>query len=156
MSLTLTWQLHRIWRYSPTESISVTKTTIVSWFLLGVYKTQERLFKMKKTFSPNCLLCESPSKSPIIEDRKHLALECEAYDEMRQQYLDKFNLICPTLHKYKDVTDGFLMILLDPLSNEVPVDIREGWSNMTDAYKLSRNFFHALHKKRTKLLEKLI
>ena len=145
---------HRIWREASSDTISVQKTTIVSWFLLGVYKTQERLFKMKKTHSPNCLLCQSPTEPPVIDSRKHLALECGAFFEIRKYYLDKFILICPILVTYMDISDGFLKILLDPLSSNVPVDIREGWSSAAAAYEISRNFFHALHKKRTKLMEK--
>lgn len=150
---------HRIWKEADNEAISVQKATIVSWFFLGVYKTQERLYKMKKVFSPNCLLCQSPPQhsddSVHTESRSHLALQCVAFSEIRKNYFDKFIAICPVLATHMDTSDKLLKILLDPLSSDVPIDIREGWSSQAAAYEISRNYFYALHKKHTKLMEKL-
>ena len=95
------------------------------------------------------------TKPKVTEDRKHLVLLCPAFSEIRQNFLEKFVSICPTLEKYIEVSDDFLKILLDPLSNFVPVDVIEGWTNPTTAYEISRNFFHAIHKKRDKLIDRL-
>ena len=87
--------------------------------------------------------------------RDSLALQCVAFSELRKNYIDKFIALCPALASYVDTSDEFLKILLDPLSSDVPIEIREGWSSQAAAYEISRIFFYALHKKRTKLMEKL-
>ena len=111
---------------------------------------------MKKVFSPKCLMCQSPPQTSVYtESRKHLTLQCVAFSEIRKNYIDKFVAICPALATYVDTSDEFLKILLDPLSSHVPTEIRERWSSQAIAYEISRNFFYTLHKKRTKLMEKL-
>ena len=35
----------------------------------------------------------------------------------------------------------------------MPADVREGWSDSSEVYRLSRNYFYAIHKKREKILE---
>ena len=47
---------HPIWMPAGSNSISVQRATVVTWILLGVYKTRERLHTMNKVSSPNCLL----------------------------------------------------------------------------------------------------
>ena len=38
---------HPIWTAAGSNPVSVTKATVVTWLLLNVYKTGERLYKMK-------------------------------------------------------------------------------------------------------------
>ena len=86
---------HPIWTAAGSNPVSVTKATIVSWLILNVYKTGERLYKMKKVKSPECVLCLSP-----LENQLHFGLQCSALLEIRSQYMDKFSEACPNLNKY--------------------------------------------------------
>ena len=142
---------HPIWTYAGSDAVNIQRTAIVSWFLLGTYKTNLKLFEMRKTYSPNCVLCNS--SLPVIEDRKHFALSCAAFADIREIYLGRFISLCPFLIKYMDISDSFLTILLDPMSPRVPLEIREGWTDLYKVYSVSRDFFHALHKKRNKLVD---
>ena len=47
-----------------------------------------------------------------------------------------------------------VLILLDLYSPIVPSDVREGWTTTSgDVYKLSRDYFYDIHKKREKIIE---
>ena len=105
---------------------------------------------MKKAKSPACVLCSSPTDSQI-----HFALKCPELSEIRTQYLDKFAKSCPTLSNYMENEELLLQILLDPFSSRVPIEVRTGWSSSDEAYKLSRNYFYHIHKKREKLIENI-
>ena len=60
----------------------------------------------------------------------------------------------PNLVKYVPDLRLLLLILLDPYSPLVPLDVREGWSTTTDeVYKLSRDYFYDIHNKCEKLIE---
>ena len=52
-----------------------------------------------------------------------------------------------------EVSKTFLLCLLDPLSPQIPDELRKSWVSEEDTYRLSRNFCYAMHKRRTKLME---
>ena len=82
---------HPIWTAAGTNPVNIKKTTIVSWLLLNVYKTGERLFKMKKVKSTECVLCQA-----LLDDQIHFALQCHTLPNIRSQYLKKFVDLCPS------------------------------------------------------------
>ena len=139
---------HAIWKEAGSNPVSVTKTTVVTWLLLGVYKTGERLHKMKKVRTPQCLVCFSP-----LEDQLHFALQCSGLIEIRTQYMNKFVEACPNIAYYQSDLKLLLLALLDPFSTFLPDNIKESWTKPEIAYELSRNYFYDLHKKREKLIE---
>ena len=67
---------HPIWTAAGSNPVSVRKATVVTWLLLNVYRTGERLFKMKKVISPECFLCSAP-----LDDSLHFALKCSKSDQ---------------------------------------------------------------------------
>ena len=46
-----------VWRRAGLDSFQARKTTVVSWMLLGVFKTREKLLKMKLVKTDKCLPC---------------------------------------------------------------------------------------------------
>ena len=95
------------------------------------------------------MICEAP-----VGDQIHFGLQCPELHQIRSQYIAKFTNICPTLSKYFADPKLLLLILLDPYSPLVPSDVREGWTTTSgDVYKLSRDYFYDIHKKREKIIE---
>ena len=141
---------HPIWTAAGSNPISVMKATVVTWLLLNTYKTGEKLHKMRKTKSPECILCQDP-----MEDQLHFTLKCPTLFPIRSQYLNQFIELCPSLIKYITDEKTLLLSLLDPFSPLVPAEVRETWTDSDLVYKTSRNYFYDLHKKREKLVEKM-
>ena len=123
------------------------------WLLLGSYNTQEKLSKMNKVTSPNCVLCPGVSETAQIEDRVHFLLSCPALSETREDFLCQLVNLSPVIVNYIGVSSEFLLCLLDPLSPLVPEEIRTSWHAEDDIYRWSRKFCSAMHKKRTSLIE---
>ena len=105
---------------------------------------------MRKTKSPECILCQDP-----LEGQLHFTLKCPSLFQIRSQYLNKFIELCPSLIKYITEEKTLLLSLLDPFSPLVPAEVRESWTDNDLVYKTSRNYFYDLHKKREKLVEKI-
>ena len=144
---------HPIWVAAAGDSIGTSQATIQMWLLLGCYNTQERLVKMNKVTSPNCVLCPGVSEIAQIEDRVHFLLSCPALSETREDFLCQLVNLSPVIVNYIGVSSEFLLCLLDPLSPLVPEEIRASWHAEDDIYKWSRKFCFAMHKKRTSLIE---
>ena len=140
---------HPIWEAAGVNPVSAAKTTVVSWLLLNVYKTGERLHKMKKAKTPQCQICSAPVESQI-----HFALQCSGLTEIRSQYMEKFMEACPNLAQYTSNPKMLFLALLDPFSSLLPENIKLSWKNSEMAYQLSRNYFFDLHKKREKIIER--
>ena len=51
---------HPIWTAAGSNPVSIRKATIVTWLLLNVYRTGERLFQMKKAKPSKCIFCSAP------------------------------------------------------------------------------------------------
>ena len=87
-------------------------------------------------------------------DQLHFGLQCPELHQIRSQYIVKFTNICPNLTKYFSDPKLLLLILLDPYSPLVPSDVREGWTTTSEnVYKMSRDYFYDIHKKREKIIE---
>ena len=136
------------------DSISVQRATVVSWILLGVYHTRQKLHTMKKVDSPHCILCSNPVEG-VVEDRNHLTLLCPIFSEIRGVYFKKIEEINPNISDVRGNQSQFLISILDPFSPKVPEKVREGWPNSDIPYEISRNYFSAIHKKRKKLIENI-
>ena len=67
----------------------------------------------------------------------------------------KFTAGVPALVNHMEVSDTFLVCLLDPFSPLVPSDIRQSWSSDEAVYEAPRNFRFAMHNKRTKLIDSM-
>ena len=108
---------------------------------------------MKKALSPSCLLCaDNITVGSPDEDISHFILSCPALDTVRQSFLCQFVTQCPQLILYLEPNQTLLLILLDPCSKRIPSEIRENWLNINEAYSISRNFAHAMHRKRENLI----
>ena len=59
----------------------------------------------------------------------------------------------PNLISISDSTKLMMTAILDPESGHLPDIVSNGWTNLHDTYKLSRDFVYNLHKKREKLTE---
>ena len=139
---------HPIWSAAGSNPVSIRKATVVTWLLLNVYRTGERLYQMKKAKTAECIQCLAP-----LDNQLHFALQCMELEKIRSEYLVKFIKICPTLTKYIENKELLLLILLDPFSPLVPSEVRESWSDSESAYKISRDYFYDIHRKREKILE---
>ena len=112
---------HPIWTAAGTNPVSVRKATIVTWLLLNVYKTGERLFKMKKVKTPQCDLCLES-----LETQLHFALKCGALLQIRSQYMERFVAACPNITQYISNQRILFLAILDPYSPILPEDINKG------------------------------
>ena len=110
---------------------------------------------MGKNKSPNCVLCTEQSLSTQVDDRAHFLLSCPAFSDIREDFLSQFVALSPALVSHMEVSDTFLVCLLDPFSPLVPSDIRQSWSSGEAVYEASRNFCFAMHNRRTKLLDSM-
>ena len=127
-------------------------TTIVSWMMLGVYRTQEFLFKMKKSKSPSCVGCETKSEN---ENLSHLLLYCTYYQSIREEFIPMYHLNNKNLSSILDNEEKIILSILDPLSSKLPEVITLNWTSPKHAYEISRQFCYNLHNKREKLYAKI-
>ena len=140
---------HPVWVAAGRDSINTKRAVIQMWLLLGVFNTQEKLFKMKKVKSAVCVLCQSNE----IEDRVHFMLSCSTLADIRDDFLSKLRSISTVVDRYIEVSKYFLLCLLDPFSPLVPQELRDSWESEDAIYQISRNFCFAMHNKRTKIIE---
>ena len=140
---------HPIWTAAGSNSISIQRATVVSWLLLGVYQTRQRLYSINKVSSPHCVLCKNPD---TVESQIHFTLVCPALNNIREIYLAKFSAANLHLNNIKENHQLFLISLLDPFSPKLPEELRHGWQDNSIPYEISRNYFSAIHKKRKTLM----
>ena len=75
------WSLNTIWstlELLDFNKLSVTKVTIVSWMLLGVYYTRDVFHSYGRCEDSHCILCKDLSISPAVESLSHMILQCPA------------------------------------------------------------------------------
>ena len=135
-----------IWRRAGLNSEQATKATVVSWMLLGVFKTREKLAKMKKVKSDKCLACGENE----IESLPHLLLKCTYYAKIREEYLPKLAILNPNFSSILNNERKIIISILDPESKLLPTESR---LNCDEAFQLSRSFCYDLFKKRDKFYE---
>ena len=73
---------HRIYSKPSLLPLEVTKVTIVSWMLLGVYYTRDVLHSYGRCEDSHCILCKDVSISPAVELLSHMLLQCPALGEV--------------------------------------------------------------------------
>ena len=144
---------HPIWTAAGRDDVATRRATYCMWLLLGVYNTAERMHKMKLARTPYCVLCHNDSASPVVENRAHFLLSCPALREIREDFFNQFNSLSPVLMNHREVSNDFLICLLDPFSQLVVDEVRLSWVSAEKIYATSRNFCYAMHNRRTKLIE---
>ena len=137
----------RIWQLAGLCSEAVRRATVVCWMILGVYFTQELLFKMKKTKTAICLGCNVDT----VENLSHILLHCSHYKEIRESYLPQLFTQNKGISDILDDEDKLILSILDPLSSKLPEEVIQKWDSANTAYKLSREFCYNVHMKREKI-----
>ena len=136
----------RVWQMAGLSSVSVRQATVVNWMVLGVYFTRELLHKMKKAQTDTCLGCELG----VTENLGHFLLHCVLYKNIREEYLPKFIEINKNISLTFENENEILICILDPVSSKLPENVIKGWTSVTRAYELSRQFCFDMHRKREK------
>jgi hypothetical protein len=135
-----------VWRRAGLNSEQSRKATVVSWMILGVFKTREKLAKMKQIKSDKCLACGTDE----IENLPHLLLYCSFYAKIRDEYLPKLAVMNPSISSILNNETKLIISVLDPESNLLPPETR---LYSDEAFKVSRSFCFDLYKKREKFYE---
>ena len=60
----------------------------------------------------------------MIDNRAHLLLSRPALGDIRKDFLSQFVNLSPALVNHMEVSNNFLICLLDPYSPRVPEDVR--------------------------------
>ena len=141
----------RVWQMAGLCSDSVKHAAVVNWMSLGIYFTQELLFKIKKAKSPLCLGCDENE----IENLNHLILHCQNYKDIRENFIPKHLMSNKSLSDIFENEDLLITSILDPLSANLPYDITKNWTSAKTAYETSRQFCYNLHRKREKWYKNL-
>ena len=144
-------KIHPVYRAAGLDSLNVTKSTVVMWFLLGVFHCKSLEHKMKKSLTGQCSCNES-----MEEDIQHILLFCDHYLEIREQFLVELTFSNRNIVKYSNNPDVLLTSFLDPESPGLPDEIRDSWNSLDDIYKISRNYCYNIYKKCEKLNEVVI
>ena len=137
----------RVWQLAGLDSENVKQATVVCWMTLGVYFTQEMLYKMKKAKYNTCPGC----KDDIVENLNHLLLHCSFYRIIRETYLPKHFSQNNHISEILENEDKVILSILDPLSSKLPEVVTKNWNSAKHVYKLSREFCYNIHMKREKL-----
>ena len=138
-SLNLTTPMN-IWRRAGLESAQVRKATVVSWMVLGVFKTRENLAKMKKVKTDKCLACDTNK----TENLPHLLLYCPFYEKIRDEYLPRLAIINPKFSSIVNNEKKLIISILDPESEMLPAEAR---LHFDQSFKLTRSYCYNILKK---------
>ena len=106
----------RGWQLAGLSSVNVREATIVNWMITGTYFTRDLLFKMKKTDSPNCLVCGNGTN----ESLSHFLIHCPHYDQIREDYLPKIILLNNQISGIVNNNFHLMLSILDPASSKLP------------------------------------
>ena len=85
----------------------------------------------------------------------HMMLSCPSLQTIREDFLCQMVSICPQIINYLEFSKTLLIAIVDLSSTKLPTEIREGWSDLSEAYRIGRNFTYAMYRKRKLLLEAL-
>ena len=100
--------------------------------------------------TPYCILCKEESDSLQVEDMTHFLLLCPALQDMRENFLQQFLSLSPAVVDHMEVSNSFLVCLVDPYSPLFPEDPRLTWASPELVYhETSRNFCFAIHNERS-------
>ena len=113
---------------------------------MGVFKTRERLAKMKKVKTNKCLACNMNE----TETLPHLLLYCSFFTKIREEYLPKLAVMNRHISLLVDNETKLVISILDPGSKLLPPEAR---LDSDEAFQLSRSFCFYLYQKREKYYE---
>ena len=106
---------------------------------------------MKKANTDNCLGCGLG----VTENLGHFLLHCVLYTNIREEYLPKFYEINRNISLTFENENQILICILDPVSSQLPDEVIKGWTSVSRAYELSRQFWYDMHRKREKYYKDL-
>ena len=134
------------WIQAGLNSEQSKKATVVSWMLLGVFKTRKRLFVMKKTKGDKCLACDENK----TENLSHLLLSCPFYESIREEYLPRLAILNKNFSEIIKEEKNIIISILDPDSTLLPPQAR---LHCEEAFNISRSYCYDVYKKREKFYE---
>ena len=140
-----------IWLCAGLDSVQVKRVTVVSWMIQGVFKTRDKLFRMKLAKSDKCLPCEIYDIDEI-ENLPHLLLHCPYYRQIREEYLPKLALLNRNLSTIISDETQIIISILDPESKLLLCEAR---LSCDEAFRISRSFCYDLFRKREKFYENI-
>ena len=139
---------HNIYKYAGLDSNNVRKCTAQIWFLLGVYHTNELLYKMGKSKINICPKCQCG------DSIHHVILHCQEFAQIRQTFVSELTEINANIKKYLDNDKISIVAFLDPESPSLPREISEEWTDIPKVYQLCRDFCWNIHAKKEKIKSK--
>ena len=134
------------WIQAGLNSEQSKKATVVSWMLLGVFKTRKRLFVMKKTKGDKCLACDENK----TENLSHLLLSCPFYESIREEYLPRLAILNKNFSEIIKEEKNIIISILDPDSTLLPPQAR---LHCEEAFNISRSYCYDVYRKREKFYE---
>ena len=120
-----------------------------NWMALGVYRSQEVLYKMKLAKSDICAACPMN----VVGSLPHYLLYCPFTEEIRQKFAPQFIMNNPRIAGITNNEAALIVSILDPESALLPDDVRFNWNSSNTIYKLSRDYVYNVHKKFEKFYE---
>ena len=122
--------------------------------LTGDYLTYEKKAQQSGG-SPNCRI--SVSSESESESLTHVIASCEALSEPRKRILKGIEHLCQyngfIIQEYYQNPEAMTQFILDPSSMNLPKRIHINDPILPDLFKLSRDFYNAIHKLRMKLIQ---
>ena len=139
----------KIWSMAGLDSQEVRKAAVSNWMALGVYRSQEVLYKMKLAKSDICAACPMN----VVGSLPHYLLYCPFTEEIRQKFAPQFIMNNPRIAGITNNEAALIVSILDPESALLPDDVRFNWNSSNTIYKLSRDYVYNVHKKFEKFYE---
>ena len=98
------------------------------WFLLGVYHTNELLYKMGKFKISICSKCQCG------DSVTHIILHCQEFSQIRQTLVSGLSELNANIKKNLDNDKISIVTFLDPESPSLAREISEGWTDIPKVY----------------------
>ena len=120
----------------------VTRACVKARVVCGVYPLQKHRHKLKKTSSPECILC-----SHHTEDVEHFIEVCPSLHSSRGKYLNRLMDILPQpllISVTQAVLDTWVLASLHPQLKE---------ERLLEIETITRDMIYALHISRTRLID---
>ena len=84
----------------------------------------------------------------------HFLLICSAFENIRNPFLQKLTTGNDGIELISDNNKLMTIAILDPESNFLPDQVRKGWKDLDETYKIARDFAFHMFKKRKVLTDK--
>ena len=109
----------KLWSMAGLEANEIKKACIVNWMTLGVFRTGENLYKMKKAKFKMCTACPKNA----IGSLEHYLLYCEFVKETREKFLPQFILSNPEITNLFENEVALMISILSHLYSQKISDI---------------------------------